>query len=199
MAVTNITITQDNKVGNCDLLSVHNPLVFLAQADYTGEAPEYMYVDVKNVSGTVLGTFACIPYEDVTEGRVFAFIATDILRAFMEDIDDFESEEGVLEFVDNITMYFTLKFYIGSEYDTVSFTAIHAAGQYGASAAMEDIYNNTDETYYAANGMPVYIYFYNADTDNILNIDDPDPEEIYAVDYDDTYFTDFDDLLYKIL
>lgn len=203
MAVTNITISQDNKTLSCDLLSVHNPLIFLAEVDYEAEVPETLYVEVQDEDNEVLDTFAAIPYSDSASGnrRTFAFIASAILKAFMDDFDDFESPERTLEHVDNITQQFTLRFYDESETieASVTFVAIHAARQFGDNPALTSIFNNDDVTYYAAEGMPVYVYFYNADEGNILSIDTETPDELVALDYDDEIFTDHDDLYFKIL
>lgn len=201
MAVTNITISQDNKEGNCDLLSVHNPLIFLVDVTYTAEAPETLYVELQNEDEEILETFAAIPYEDSVSGnvRTFAFIASDILKAYMGEFDDFESPERTLEYVDGITRQFTLRFYIGAIDDSVTFVAIHAARQYSENPALESIFNNQDEIYYGAEGLPIYVYFYNADEGNILTIDTETADELVALDYDDEIFTDHDDLYFKIL
>lgn len=201
MAVTSITISQDNKAGSVDLLSVHNPLVFLIDVAYTSTIPETLYVELQDEDSEVLDTFAAIPYLDSDSGsvRTFAFLASDIIKAYMGDFDDFESPEGVLEFVPDITKQFTLRFYIGAVEALTSFVACHAARQFGDNPAMEDVFNNVNETYYGAKGMPVYVYFYNPDAGNILTIDSETADELAALDYDDTVFTDSDDLYFKLL
>jgi hypothetical protein len=201
MAITAINITQDNKSGNVDLLSIHNPLVFLVDVDYTAEVPDTLYVDLLDELGVLIATFAAIPYSDSASGstRTFAFLASDILRSYMTSFDDFESPENTLEFVPNITRQFSLKFYIGAVEDSVSFVACHAARQYGESPAMEDIYNNINETYYTGAGRPVYVYFYNNNPANILTIDSPTADEYALTDSDDTVFIDQDDSYFKSL
>jgi hypothetical protein len=104
-----------------------------------------------------------------------------------------------LEFVPNITRQFSLRFYIGAVEDSVSFVACHAARQYGESPAMEDIYNNVNETYYTGAGRPVYVYFYNPDPNNILTINSPTIEDVVALEYDDTIFVDSDNLYFIML
>jgi hypothetical protein len=201
MAITAITITQDNKSGNIDLLSVHNPLVFLVEVDYTSTAPETLYVELQDEDSTVLDTYAAIPYSDSDSGttRTFAFMASDILRAYMGEFDDFESPERTLEYVAGITQQFTLRFYIDDIEDSVSFVACHAAAQYGETPYLESIYNNDDETYYGAEDNPVYVYFYNASEGNELTIDSETAFELVALDSDSEIFTDSDGLYFKIL
>lgn len=201
MAVTSITITQNNKSGNVDLISVHNPLVFLVDVAYTATEPDALYVEIQDEDAVVLGTFSAIPYSDSESGsvRTYAFIAADILRSFMEGFDDYESPERTLEYVEGITKQFTIRFYIDTVEDSVSFVACHAARQFGDNQAMEDIFNNVDETYYGGKGKPVYVYFYNADENNLLTIDTETADELAALDYDDTVFVDSDDLYFKIL
>lgn len=200
MAVTSITIIQDNKNGGVDLLSVHNPLVFLVDVAYSSEIPETLYVELQNGDGEVLDTFAAIPYRDSDSGsiRTFAFLASVILKAYMDSFEDFESSENTLEYVDGITKQFTLRFYVGTVEASVSFTAIHAARQFGDTPYLGSIFNNEAETYYTGAGMPVYIYFYNADENNNITIDTPTSDELAALDYDDTVFIDHDYSYFKI-
>lgn len=199
MAITSIEIVQDNKSGNCDLISIHNPLVFLVDVTYDGTAPEVLSVDVMDVDDNVLDTFNAIPYsdDDVSSIRTFAFIANDILKAFMDNFDDFNSYAYVLEFVENITKQFTIRFYIGEVEVSTSIVACHAARQFGDKPAMESIYSNANETYYGAKGMPVYVYFYNPDADNTLTIDSETSDELTLLDYDDAVLVDSDDTYFK--
>lgn len=201
MAVTSITITQDNKSGNVDLISVHNPLVFLVDVAYTSTVPDALYVEIQDEDAVVLGTFSAIPYSDSDAGsvRTYAFIAADIIRSFMDGFDDYESPERTLEYVEGITKQFTIRFYIDAIEDSVSIVACHASRQFGGNPAMEDVFNNVDETYYGGKGNPVYVYFYNADENNLLTIDTETADELAALDYDDTVFVDSDDLYFKIL
>jgi hypothetical protein len=201
MAVTSITISQDNLSGDVNLLSVHNPLVFLIDVAYTSSAPDILYVELQDEDSNVLNTFSAIPYSDsITNSiRTFAFIAHDILKAYMGEIEDFESILNTMEYVDGITQEFTLRFYIGAIEDSVSFVACHAARQFGENPALEEIYYNDNDVYYGAKGMPVYIYIYNNDEDNIITIDTPTSDDLAALDYDDTVFVDSDNVYFKIL
>lgn len=196
MAITGITISQSNIEDNCNLLSIHNQLVFISDVAYTGEAPELVNVDILDSSDTVLDTFSAIPYNDIAGARQFAFIANDILKSYMGSIDDFRSNEKVLEYVDGITKEFTIKFYdpsTSATFASVNFIAMQAARQFGESPCLIAISNNVNETYYGAVGMPVYVYFYNKDASNVISIGTGEITMLALLDYDDVYFYDFDD------
>jgi hypothetical protein len=201
MAVSSITIVQDNKVGNCDLLAVHNPLVFLIDVVYTSTVPDALFCELQDSDSNVLNTFSAIPYEDSsTESkRTYAFIASNVLKAYMDDFEDFETDEGTLDFVENITKQFVLRFYIDSIETSIAFTAIHAARQFGELPALTEIYNNNNERYYTGKNNPVYIYIYNSDENNNISIGAPTSDDLYALDYDDVVFVDSDDSRFKIL
>jgi hypothetical protein len=196
MSITSVTIVQKNITDSVNLLSVHNPLVFLIDVVYNTSLPEVLNVKVYDSSDVLLDTFACIPYQDILTTRRFAFIADDILRGYMGTIDDFASSEKVLEYVDGMTKGFKLVFYdpaVPTTKDEVSFVAIHAASQFGEYPYLESIYINEDDTYYAAAGKPVYCYIYNDDTDNILTVGVGEVEFQRLIDYDDVALLDFDD------
>lgn len=196
MAISSVTITQDNIVDSVNLLSIHNPLVFIADAAYTGSIPDFLNVKLYDKNDVLLDTFACIPYADSTGVRRFAFLANDILKGYMGALEDFASVEKVIEYVPNATTIFKLKFYdpdSEATYDEVTFVAMHAARQIGETPYLESIYNNESETYYTGQNMPAYAYFYN---DNELNIITVGTGEIIfrpLNDYDDYALLDFDD------
>lgn len=196
MAITDVTITQKNITDNVDLLSIHNPLVFIVDATYTGDIPEELNVKIYDEDDVLLNEFGCIPYSDTTGVRQFAFVATDILKGYMGTFDDFKSAEKVLEYVDGITKIFKLVFYDPTdlEEDEVTFVAMHAARQFGDTPYLSSIYNNDDETYYAAVGMPVYCYVYNNDEDNVLTVNSGEIITNVLLDYDDVALVDSDDL-----
>lgn len=196
MAITSITIVQKNITDSINLLSVHNPLVFLIDVAYNTTTPEVINVGIYDKDDVLLDTFACIPYSDSINVRQFAFLADDILRGYLGSIDDFQSAEKVLEYCDGFTKEFTLLFYDPDETDTndeVSFVAMHAAGQYSETPYLESIYLNQDDTYYAAVGKPVYVYLYNDDAANIITVGTGEVEFQPLLDYDDVALLDFDD------
>ena len=201
MAVSSITIVQGNIIDSCNLLAIHNPLVFLIDVAYTLEVPENLYCDIQDVDENVLGTFTAIPYSDdeITGIRTYAFIADKVLRAYMNSFNDFKTNELELDYVEGITKQFTIRFYIDTTSTSTSFTAIHAARQFGETSYLSDIYNNVSETYYTGVGMPVYIYIYNADINNDVTIGAPASDDLAALDYDSTVFVDSDLSSFKIL
>lgn len=190
MAITSINITQNNISGRCNLLSVHNPLMFLCDVVYTLAKPNFLFVELQDSESNILATFQAIEIaEDNTTGTVsYMFEANDILSAFMDDIDDFYSQLNVIEFVENITKDFTLRFYIGEVEDSISFTAIHAAQQFGDENAAIDIYNNSNLIFYGQKNDVIYVYFYNNSENNILYFDRAADQDSVYIDYDETPF-----------
>lgn len=198
MAITGIDIIQTNITASCNLLAVHSPVVFLVDVSYTSSVPEILNVDLLDSFDNVLNTFVCIPYSDRTGVRTFAFIAHEAIRAYIGSFDDFESAEKVLEYCDGITREFKLTFYdpdAEETNDSVEFVAIHSARQFGETPYLESIYNNVDEYYYGAAGMPIYLYIYNNSETNIITVGTGDITFLPLLDYDDVMFYDFDDLI----
>jgi hypothetical protein len=196
MAITSVTISQKNITDSINLLSVHNPLVFLIDVVYSSSVPELINVGIYDSNDVLLDTFVAIPYRDISSTRQFAFLADDILRGYMGSIDDFRSNEKVLEYVDGITKEFKLVFYdtdVPATNDEVSFVAMHAAGQYSDTPYLESIYINEDQTYFAAVGKPVYIYIYNDNEANVITVGTGEIEFQPLLDYDDVALLDFDD------
>lgn len=172
--ITGISISQDNKIGDSDLLAVHSPLIFLIDVTYTGLIPDILYCDIYNEDSELLGSFKCIPYKDLLpEIRQFMFIADGFLRGYMEGFDDFVQTEYSLVYVEDITKIFELKFRdpdAGIPDEAITFTAIHAIKQFGESPNLLEIYNNDSDLYIAAKNKPCYIYFYNNDENNIISV-----------------------------
>lgn len=195
MAITSVTITQKNITDDCDLIAIHNPLIFLVDVVYTGTAPESLTVNIYDVDDNLLGTFEAIIYDSETGTITFAFQADDILRGYMDNPDDYEQDLNVLEYVPNTQMQFRIEFVCDTESDEVEFTALHAARQFGDELYLEDIYNNVDQTYYAAKDNVVLVYFYNSNETNVLTIGAPSDD--FFLDYDDVVFTDFDDVYFQ--
>lgn len=176
MAITDISIHEDNKVGDSDLLAVHSPLTFLVDVTYTGAVPDVLYCDVYDEDALLLSTFKCIPYQDLLPTqRRFIFIADSIIRGYMDSFDDFVQSENSLVHVDGATKIFELKFRdpdAGVSDESVTFTAINAAREFGENPNLSEIFNNDTQTYIAAKDETVYVYFYNDDTANIITIGD---------------------------
>lgn len=199
MAVTRITITQDNTNGNCDLLAVSSPLIFIIEVEYTIVKPDLLAVDVKDENDDVLGTFKCIEYiyEDDSGLITYRFEASDIVTAFMDSFDDVETQYNYLEYVENITKLLSLTFYIGAESSSITFDAIRAASQIGDYPALENIYNNSNLVFYGSIDEPVYVYFYNDSESNELGYDAPVGEDDAYLDHEDLPYTDNNDFIFR--
>lgn len=170
MAITSITVVQDNKVDSCLLLSVHNPLVFIVEVNYTATAPDILYVS-DSVSS---GIYSCVFHSDPQAGkRQFKFIAADIVRALMSDFDDVIQSGTTNIFRANKTLEITLTFYDPSTPATnvqIDFIAMTACRQHGESPSINELYENDNETYLGIVGFPCYCYFFNDNTANVITV-----------------------------
>ena len=170
MAITSITVIQDNKVDSCLLLSVHNPLVFIVEVNYTATAPDKLYVSESVNSGI----YSCIPYSDPQAGkRQFMFIADEIVRGLFGELDDFVQAGTTNIFRANKTLDITLTFYDPSTPATnvqIAFIAMIGSRQFGESPSINELYENDDETYLGIVGFPCYCYFFNDNTSNVLTV-----------------------------
>ena len=197
--ITGITISQSNITDTCNLIAVHNPVVFFADADYTDTAPTKLAVEIWDTSQK-LGTFNCIPYSDPSGSvRRFMFIADELLRSYMQSYEDYFSQVDTCEYVTNATFEFTLKFKDGTIETPLTFVACHASRQVGQDVLMTDVADNSDELFIGAYGMPVYAYFYNDDPNAEITVGQQVTEEVIAVDDDEAYFTDEDGAIFTIL
>lgn len=196
MAISAITIEQDNKVGNSDLLPVHSPLVFIVNVAYDGISPTVIYTDVE-VDGLVVETFKMIPYKDPLETlRQFCFVSNDVIKGLMDPFDDtFQTMESLVH-IPEITKRCKLTFYEPENKATMfaetTVTFAHGAVQFGDEPNLRAIYQSDTNTYLGAVGEIVYVYFYNEDPANELTIGAPQIMQAVAVDYDDTPFADYD-------
>ena len=201
MAISSISIAQDNKVNGSDLLPVHSTLVFLADATFTGAYPLKLLVDVI-FEGDVIDTFKAIPYRDLLANiRQFAFVANDVIKGLMGPFDDELQLNESLVYVNDITKTCTLKFYDPDNdliFSETTVTFMHGAAQFGENPNLDTIFNNADGCYYGPEGGFVYVYFYNDDVNNVLTIDSPNVTLEFAQDFDDEIFTDYDDTPFEI-
>ena len=186
-----IDIVQNNVTELTNLLSVHNPISFLANVTYVGQAPEHITVFLSDENNNELGTFSAIPYKDINANtRQFIFIADKIVRSYLNEFYDYRSELNVLEFVPNITKVMNIWFiddYTGT-YDFCKFVACHASRQFGENQNMIDIEKNQDKhTYIATVGEVVYCYYYSAREGDGISVD---TNYEYLLDFDDTPFID---------
>lgn len=190
MGISLLSISQDNIVDGSDLMPVHSPLRFLCQATYSGDTPEYIYVDLYDDLDALQETFRAIPYRDIsTTVREFVFIAEALLRQYMEDFDDFAQAGNTLVYCDGITKRFKLVFRDpdGVAIDeTLYFNAMHGASQFGEYPNKESLYDNNPKTYYNLASRAVYAYYYNNDEANVITVDGstiPGATEIYDEDF----------------
>ena len=186
-----IDIVQNNVTELTNLLSVHNPISFLANVTYIGQAPEHITVFLSDENNNELGTFSAIPYKDINANtRQFIFIADKIIRSYLDDFYDYRSELNVIEFVPNITKVMNIWFiddYTGT-YGFCKFVACHASRQFGENQNMIDIEKNQDKhTYIATVGEVVYCYYYSAREGDGISVD---TNYEYLLDFDDTPFID---------
>jgi hypothetical protein len=166
MAITAITVTQDNKINTIDLMAAHSPLVFIAKATFTGDAPNVLYA-------TINGTdYKCAFYEDnsATE-RSFLFVADEIIRAELDKMEDIVQTANTIISVTNQSKEITINFNNGDAVSTdVTIRAVHAArdfeSQYGAT--LVDQYNNDLKYYTSGEGKLVYLYWYNDNAANVI-------------------------------
>ena len=179
MAITGISIIQDNKIDGCQLLSVHNPLCFIVEVDYTSTAPDELYVDLTGESLT----FSCLLESDVQAGkRRFMFIADEIVRGLMDGLDDEVQGDSTNVVRYEITKDFSLLFRdptvsIGSLVTDVNkvaldFTAVRASRQFGESPSLNALFENDDEDYIGVKDFPCYVYFYNDNASNVITVDE---------------------------
>ena len=199
MAITGLTIIQDNKIGDSDLLAVHSPLSFIVEAAHDGTIPDELGCDVL-INSVLQDSYRMIPLRDTSPTtRDFVFMADQILRSFMNGFDDFGQLNETLLPVEDITQEFELLFYdidTPATNETLNFVACHAARQFDDvnGANMFDIYNNQSDNYIGYLNNPVFVYFYNNDPDAVLSIGvDIGLTEVSLTDFDDTEFTDFND------
>jgi hypothetical protein len=195
MAVTALSIYQDNTVGDSNLMPIHSPLVFIIDVTFTGTAPELICVDIIKNS-VVLDTYQLIPWRDRSATqRVFVFVANEPIRSLMGSFDDTLQLLESLEPVSNITYDCILDFYDPATTinDTLNCVFIHGTAQFSEHPNLHEIFNNEIETYYAAKDSLVYIYIYNDNAANTIDTSVGILTETYAREYNDEIFTDYND------
>lgn len=194
MAIISITAYQDNIEEAVNVMAIHSPLVFLLDVEYSSTAPDFIYCEIFKDGASVL-TARCIYVSDVSAtSRRFKFVADEILRGYMPVFDDFVQSGGSIETATNISQIFTLVFkndLIGTIQLPIEIEACHAARQIGEQACMTDICANANDLYIGAANKPIYVYFYNLASVAPIG-------SSYALDYDDDYFTDYDDSKFLI-
>ena len=111
MAITAIDIYKDNKVGDCDLLNVASPLVFLVDVTYTTAPPDNLYARLYDKDDVKLGAYRCMPLKDLSNViRRFAFYSDEILRQYIPPLDDFTQSSGTLVAIPDAVKQFKITF-----------------------------------------------------------------------------------------
>jgi hypothetical protein len=202
MAITAISISQDNTVGGSNLLAAQSPVVFIADCTYTGVAPDECIVEVRDINGNVLETYRAIPYADpLINVRQFIFKASSAIKALLGSFDEFAQLDESLVYVEGLTLNANIRFVSPDDelvFDEVLIDFAHASRQFGEGANMQDQFNNDNDIYYAAKDGVVYVYFYNDDPTNQVAIDGPVFKETSADSNIDVPFQDNTDENYTI-
>jgi hypothetical protein len=175
MAITGVTIEQDNIIGD-GLLAGHNLLVFIAKVTYTGQVPQTLSVTVNG------NDYSAIPYSDGIGYRKFAFVAGDILRSYLPNFDDYAQMDMTVEACLNIiSPVITITFNADGFYDSCSLKLINSARQFGQSPNCTEIEGNELTTFIASHEGEAYLYFYNDDVNNVLTVEEFDPNSVSLV------------------
>ena len=170
--ITELIISQDNLTNGCITLSVHNPLIFIIDAEFTGLQPEYVKCDI-SIDGSLVGSYRCVPFEYVTETRISYLLKSDsIIRAYMDSFEDVVTSFNILESVPTFSKSVKLTF-SDPEIEVaapveVEFIAVHATRDIGNNPCLVDIETNEPDTYYSFGSHPVYVYFFNNDGANVI-------------------------------
>jgi len=169
--MADVRIIQDNKVDGWELLSVHNPLVFIAEVDYDGTTPDTISVRLESESVIIFEGNAITFKDSAPKIRQFVFLADTFIRGAMPDYDDEVQGANTLIPIQNITKPFTITFTYENITASTSFVACNASSQFGDEfgACLKDI--NLPKTYTAGEGGVVYLYMYNWDENNVISMD----------------------------
>jgi len=110
MAITNIEITQNNMVGDCDLLNIASPLIYLVNVEYTDAVPDLIYATIFS-GATELDHFKCLPFKDISSTvRQFWFRADEILREHIPPLEDVTQSDNTLIEISGAVKDLTIRF-----------------------------------------------------------------------------------------
>lgn len=154
MTITNI---QDNTEGGCTLLSTGNPLIFVAEVDWTGEAerPD-VYAKL-----TGIGVFRALPFADVSATVTrYRFDARPVLVSVLGSMDDEAQAVGTAMALSTgyAAVHLRMQIEEGLQRYDVNFTAVRAAKQWGESPALPELESPAPVTYLAGAGQAFYVY-----------------------------------------
>lgn len=208
MGITSVEARKTNP--NNEIVTVHNDVNFLVDVYYSGTEQRILTASISgdtqnNLGGDqypiYLGKFYPTVYEKSFGKTTYIFNGGNILKSFLYDFSDTFSEEKVIEFLPNMSRNIVIDFSIGGKRDILYVTLLNASSQIGSDYLDLSKYFEQTVNYYGGEEMPVYIYFYNKDVNATISIEDPTlPSviELYAFDYDDAVFMDYDDYYFTI-
>ena len=162
MAITSVTIVQDNIVGGCDLLAVHSPLKFLAEItdnDSPYSFPEYLNVEVTDLlTATTYTGYKAWQYEKVSDKARFIFNSEKILRDIMGDFSDVDGDS--IDYPNFLVRQFRVKFIYLALNDYVDFFGYACSRQVGQTECVTEIASNENEIAYAFCDREMYLHYY---------------------------------------
>lgn len=173
MAITSITWIQDNKAASYEyIMAIHNPLIFIVEANYTSTAPTGLDVYLQMYGSGYW--YSAIPYSDPQAGkRQFMFSASEIIRGKMEAFDDYY--QNGLAYLHEMQTQVDIRFFDPANHSTiysdqVSIYALHAARQFSENPNIlaQSIYGITK--YLGIVGSPCYVYLFNYDISKTITI-----------------------------
>lgn len=162
MSITTITITQDNIIGTNNKLSVHSPLIFLAEAETSSTFPDTIDVEVR-LDSVLVGTFNATPYKNEGSKRIYMFEASNVLKSFMQPFDDINQAVEDVDLIPYASSLFNIKFIEGAVSDDVDIVAICSANQRGDTETAKQFQEYTIYAFYLK---LFYMHIYN---DNVTS------------------------------
>ena len=166
-----LNVLQDNIYSGSNLLPVHSPLAFIIEITYTGFTPTQAGIIILDENDALLKEFKMIPFESLTGSMRFIFYADEILKSYMNELQEFTQTENSLTFCSYLTRIMKLQF---TDYDvltqTIDFNFIHAAKQINEYPNCKELFVNDSKNYFGTINNPIYAYFYNSNIANVLTI-----------------------------
>jgi len=203
MSITTLQIIQDNKSGNSDLIPAHSPISFIVRAQFTGTTPETLNIKLIDDDGNILDSLNAIPYRDLSSNvRDFIFIASKLIISFLPKFDDILEPLESFEFVENIIKNITIRFEdIENEnmFVEIPLNFCNAVKQTGEFPNLIEQFNNLPDIYFCPSGFFCYVYFYNDNELNNIEINETQYSFNIASDYNDDTFVDYNDDEFEIL
>jgi len=174
--ITDITITQDNLYEGSSIIPIHSPVVYIAEVTYSGDAPDYVNVQIIDESIFLVGTYRAIYLDDQSATvRRFAFIANDAIKSLMGDFEDVEQLSETLVERPDIKTRYLIRFIhpdFITIYDTATGDFAHGAAQFGSYPNLTHVYSNSNQKFYGLKDDYCYVYFYASGIATTVSITD---------------------------